>query len=136
MLDAIVEATEFEVPESLLRAQTERNIARTYQRAELSGVPREKVVERLEELVKNASVASARQIKLTLLFVRISEAESIQVTDEDLSAFLERAASARGTTSADVREAYEKQEGAIEALRDELLDNKVRSFLMGHAEIG
>jgi trigger factor len=136
VLDALVDGTDFEVPESLLRAQTERNIARAYQRAELSGVPREKVVERHDEIVKNASVASARQIKLTLLFERIAEAEGIRVTDEDLSAFYERAASVRGTTSDQVREAYEKQEGALEALRDELLENKVRSFLMANAEIG
>jgi trigger factor len=135
VLDAIVDATELELPESLLKKQTERNVVRAYQRAQLAGVPREKVVEQHDEIVKNASVASVRQIKLTLLIERIADAEGLAVSDEDLDGYFEQAAAMRGTTAAELRAAYEEQEGAIEGLRDELLEGKVRSFLMEHAEI-
>ena len=135
VLDAIIDATELEVPESLLRKQTERNVLRAYQRAQLAGVPREKVVEQHDEIVKNASVASARQIKLTLLIERIADAEGLAVGDEDLDAYFEQAAAVRSTTADELRAAYEKQEGAVEGLGDELLEGKVRSFLMEHAEI-
>ena len=135
VLDAVVDGTDFEVPESLLRRQVERNVARTYQRGYASGMPREKMVEQHGEIVKNASVASARQIKLALLFDRIAEAEGLSVTDEDLEAYFEQAAAARGTTSAELHEVYGKQEGAIESLRDQLREDKVRSLLMEHAEI-
>jgi trigger factor len=135
VLDAIVDAADFEVPESLRGKQTKRNVERAYQRGYLAGVPREKMVEQHDEIVKNASVASTRQIKLALLLDRIGEAEGIRVTDEDLDAYFEQAGAARGTSGAHVREAYAKQEGAVESLRDELLENKVRSFLMEHAEI-
>ncbi len=135
VLDAIVDAADFEVPESLLKEQTERNIARTYQRARFSGAPREKMVELHDEIVKNASVASARQIKLALLLDRIAEAENISVTDEDLDTYFEQVAAIRGASGTELRAAYKKQEGALESLRDELLDSKVRSFLMEHAEI-
>jgi len=135
VLDTIVDAAEFEVPEALLKKQSDLNVTRTYQRAQASGVPREKMVEQHDEIVKNASVASVRQIKLALLLDRIAEAESIGVANEDLDAYFEQAAGFRGTSSPELRDAYEKQEGAIESLRDELLDGKVRSFLMEHAEI-
>jgi trigger factor len=136
VLDALVAATHFEVPESLLKKQTERNVIRTYQRAQYSGVPREKVLEQHEEIVKNATAASARQIKLTLLFERVAEAEGIGVGDEELDRWFEETAARRGTTSDKLRELYDKQEGAVEALRDELLEDKLRAFLMEHADVG
>lgn len=136
VLDALVDAAHFEVPESLLKKQTERNVMRTYQRAQYSGVPREKVLEQHEEIVKNASVASGRQLKLTLLLERIAEAEGITVADDELDRWFKETAVRRGTTSEKLRELYEKQEGAVESLRDELLEDKLRAFLMGHADIG
>jgi len=135
VLDAIVDGADVEVPESLLKKQTERNIGRAYQRGLHAGVPREKMVEQHDEIVKNASDASVRQIKLALLMDRIAEAEGIRVTDEDLEEYFEQVAKLRGTTGAELRAAYDKQEGAIESLRDELREDKVRSFLMEQAEI-
>ncbi|MBN1919045.1 MAG: trigger factor [Verrucomicrobia bacterium] len=135
LLDALANAAHFEVPESLLTKQTERNVMRTYQRAQYSGVPREKVLEQHDEIVKNASVASARQIKLTLLFERIAEAEGITVGDDEIDRWFDDAAARRGTTPDKLRELYEKEEGAIEGLRDELLEDKLRAFLMKHADM-
>ena len=134
--DALLEATaSFEVPASLLEKQSNMLIARAYQRAQASGMPREKIVEQHDEIVKNAAEASARRIKLALILERIAEAEDIRITDEDLAAYYERAAGAQGMSADQVREVYEKREGAIESLRDELLDKRLQVFLMEHAEI-
>jgi trigger factor len=133
IVDAIVGVSDFEIPPSMMELQTQNNIRRTLQYSMYSGVPREDLIERKEEIHKKASEDSERQIRLFLLLQKIAEAEKIRVEEKDVNAFIEDIAKRRQADPKELRRKMEEDD-EIDSVKNRLLHEKILKFLHENAK--
>ncbi len=134
IIDYLVANTELEIPQRLIDAQTQRNVEARVRRGLFYGVPKEKLMEKKDEIFESASKASVSQIKLALILQKIAENEKISVGDEEIDSHIEKIAKIRKVDKDELKATFEKED-YIEPIRDDLLQGKVLSFLMENAVI-
>jgi len=88
--EALAAKVDFPVPESLVEAETQSVLRRFIEENMRRGVPQEQFEKDKKELFEGAKQAAAKQVKVQLLLAKIAEAEKIQVTEQDIDAFIYR----------------------------------------------
>ena len=88
--EALAAKVDFAVPESLVEAETQSVLRRFIEENMRRGVPQEQFEKDKKELFEGAKQAAAKQVKIQLLLAKIAEAEKIQVTEQDIDAFIYR----------------------------------------------
>jgi len=124
--------TDFEVPESLVVAETRRRASGRIDAAFRAGISAERVRERREELIKNAAAEAYADLKAQIIVVRIAEKEGIEVSDAEVEARIERMASERNVDKDALRKQY-NGEDLSDDIRNQMLEQKVVSFLHNSA---
>ena len=125
--------TDFEVPEGLV----ERLVAQARERQRLAllyrGEAQEEIQKQLAAVDQQARDASVRQCKLYFIYDRIAEREKIFVTEDDVAQRIQAIALNYRRRPEDVASELER-EGRLGALRHEMLEEKVRDFLVQQAK--
>jgi trigger factor len=116
LLELLVAAYSFEVPESLL----DRRIA---EMAHDLGV-REVTEQQIEELRKAFRPEAAKQVRVGFVLDSIAAAEQLEVSEEDLRSEVNRMAASAGANAEQVREHYAPASRARESLRIGMLRDK------------
>jgi trigger factor len=116
LLELLVAAYSFEVPESLL----DRRIAEI---AHDLGV-REITEEQVEELRKAFRPEAAKQVRVGFVLDSIAAAEHLEVSDEEVGSEVNRMAASAGANAEQVREHYAPTSRARESLRIGMLRDK------------
>lgn len=125
LLDFVIEANPFDVPESMVRRYADGLIG-----DQRDGVPEE----RLREFRERIRPEAERAVKRILLIERVAEMQGLRATDEDVDARIEEIAEANDTTAAKVYAELQKS-GRLEALERELTEKAVFGFLEEQSEI-
>ncbi len=135
VVESLVKANEFEVPESMIESelasmfdQLTQNLKMQGQSAEALGITPEVFRE------KNLAEATLR-VKGMLLFERIWIDESIQVNDEDREAKLEEVARMTNQQKVNVRQFYEANQDRMRQLDALILQDKTLDFILAEAKI-
>jgi trigger factor len=135
VIDHLVKNAAFDLPEGLLQRETESRQMRQMIRMSQMGVSPDSLEERQrQELRDGAKSSSDRNLRASLIFAKIAEAEKIEVTDEEVEEEIFRLATAYGRTPVAIRSQLER-ENRIEPLREGLATGKVVNFLVGQADI-
>lgn len=138
VLRALVEATEVDLPETLVEEETEHRVHHARERAEQLGLPLERLLELqgTDELRFRAEARehAVRAITADLVLEAVARAEDIQVTAEELAQEIGRLAQALGRDPREVAETLE-QGGQVVALAGDIIRSKALDVLVEHAEI-
>ncbi len=116
LLESLVAAYSFEVPESLV----DRRIAETAHDLGIHEIAESQVAELKQALRRDA----VKQVRAGFVLDAISEAETLTVSDQDLESEVNRLAAAAGAEAARVREHYASQSPASASLRVGMLRDK------------
>ena len=132
VLTYLLKNTDFEVPKSALADGTRSRAGRRVRAGLQAGMSREYLEEKREDIIKDSAAETFANLKLQIILPQIAEAEGIAVSGEEVEARLERIAAARNLSKEDVKKALAR-EGALEAVRDEIQEQKVINFLLNSA---
>lgn len=138
VLQALVQATEVDLPETLVEEETEHRMHHARERAEQLGMPLERLLELqgTDELRFRAEARehAVRAIVADLVLEAVARAEDIQVTAEELGQEIGRLAQALGRDPREVATSLERS-GQVVALAGDIIRSKALDVLVEHAEI-
>ncbi len=134
LLAKVLDAHEFELPETLLSHQTEGRLQELARELEAAGTPKEKIPEQVEGQREAAKTTAARGLRALFLVQTIAEKENLLVSRDDMRAELEAIAKRNQATVEEVGEYYKKQ-NLYDQMAIEILERKVRRFLRESAQI-
>jgi trigger factor len=127
LMERLVEAHSFELPESLIDRQVRYLLERQQRNAAGAGEQPS-----TEELRKELRPHAERQVKATLLLEKIAENEKVEVPDADVQKRIEDAARAAGERSAAVRQYYARPD-ARESLKSQMIMDRTIDLLLERA---
>lgn len=138
VLQALIQATEVDLPETLVEEETEHRMHHARERAEQLGMPLERLLELqgTDELRFRAEARehAVRAIVADLVLEAVARAEDIQVTAEELGQEIGRLAQALGRDPREVATTLERG-GQVVALAGDIIRSKALDVLVEHAEI-
>jgi trigger factor len=134
VLDAVIAAHEFAVPESLVLREVSRRIGRARDEVRRGGVDPETLSWDYPKLAEELRPAATRAVRRVLLLEAIAAHEGIGVSEAELEAEVERLAQAARRAPQALRSLLEKND-ELEGLRLSLRDAKTLAFLVEHADI-
>ena len=124
LLDFIVEANPFEVPDSMVDRYADSVLG-----DQSTAAP-----EKVEELRAMLRPQAESAVKRILVIERIAETQGLRATDDELDARIEEIAEQNNTTAAKVYADLQKA-GRLEAIERDLTERKVFEFLKSQSEI-
>ncbi|MGI6496808.1 MAG: trigger factor [Kiritimatiellia bacterium] len=134
VIDHLLKKTEFDLPQSLVEAETDAIIRDMLQDASGRGMPIEEIEKHREEFLGTASSSARDRVRLRYILARIAEEERVEETDEDLETRIREMAAQYRMDAAQLRAMLEER-NAIESIRDEIRANKVLDLLLEKARI-
>lgn len=123
VLDQLIAATPFDLPEELVARQEKSTLRRIVAQMKQEGFTENDIRAREAELRANAKGATLRSLKEFFILAKVAEAEEIKVDDEDLEIEVERIADRSGESERRVRSRIEK-EGLADAMASDILERK------------
>ena len=138
VLDAMVDAIDVDIPDTLIDDETEHRVTHAAERAERSGLTLDDLLEaqgwdeaRLREDSRDHAV---RAIKADLALEGVARAEKIEVTADELGAEITSLAAAYGRDSKELAKQLERT-GQIVTLAGDIIRGKALDLLVERAEI-
>ncbi len=134
VMDALLGANPFEVPESMVRNQQTFSLDRLRRDLTQRGMDPEALGIGRPDVQEVHRRAAERSVRWAFLLRAIAEAESLQVTDADLEARLRAIAEEDGRPYAAVRSFFDEDD-RLDTLRSHLLDSKVIDFVVASSTV-
>jgi trigger factor len=132
--DYLLERHKVPLPQTRVAMDTVSLAEKTAARLLSQGMKKEDILERKEELMATARKEAERRLALSLLFDGIAKREKIAVAPAEMDARVGEIAARMKRDPAEVRASLEKDD-RLEAIGDEILREKVQSFLLEKAKI-
>ena len=132
LVDALVDAHDFPVPEAYIERQIEAQVERRLQLLAAEGVDPRSVRLDWQKLKESQRDKAIREVKATLLLDKIADAEGIHATQDEVDREVQRLARQTREPVAAVRMRLEK-EGALGRIAARIRTEKTLSFLFDHA---
>jgi len=132
--DQILESTQFETPETLVRSQQYYSIQTETQRLSRLGIQLSELPLDPDQYMKKKNEEAIRIVKRFLLLQTIAKRENITVTDEDVNKEIDRMAKESGRKPLAIRAALEARK-ELDSLKDNILFTKVTDMLYESAKI-
>ena len=134
-VDLLLAKSDFDVPPSLVRRQTQTTLEELAQRAQYSGLPADYFQQNRDQILAEATNSAIRRVRLTYILLGIAKEEGLEVSEEDVMAGLEKMAASTGgkQTAADLRKQIEEN-GQIVAYREQLAAEKALDFVLAAAK--
>jgi trigger factor len=133
VLDALIDATPFELPPDLVSRQEKSTANRLVMELRDEGFSPEDIRARQAEIRANAHEMTLRSLKEFFILAKIAEAEDIKVEAEDLEAEIEAMAERTGENVRRVRARVEK-EGLDDALATQILERRALEHILQSVE--
>ena len=127
-------AVECELPENLVRIETQRILREIVKENQDRGVADEILQQNEKEIVGTAGTSARERIKGTFVLLRIAEKEGIKVGREELYGRIAALAERYEMTFEKMLKALQKRE-ALEQIGEEILTAKVLDFLSANASV-
>lgn len=134
IVDRLLEANSFEIPDTFVERQTYSLMMDTHRRLAMNGMDPGKASEIVERMKDRLKSNAERMVRTTLLLESIADRESIQVEEADVEKRLGEIAQNFGQPLEEVKKLYEKED-LMETLRGEIREEKTLDFIEGKAKI-
>lgn len=133
LLDTLIDLHDFPVPDRMVEDQMRTRVERTARSLAQQGINLEEMQLDWKQIAEEQRPRAIRDVKAGLLLERISEAEAIEVEDEEIDAQVERFAQERKTSMAVARKEL-ADNGALDNIRTNLINEKTLTLLFDEAE--
>jgi trigger factor len=134
VVDQLIEANPFEVPESLVEEQAKTLVSDTKLRLAAQGVDLKNLGISEEKLQGDYRAVAQRQVKTFLILEKIAGQEGILATDEEAEARLQEMAE-RMRQKLDVVKRYYEKNGLLPEVKAGIIRDKTLNFLLEKADI-
>jgi trigger factor len=134
MVDQLLQANSFEVPEILVEEQTKAYVSDTKLRLATQGVDLKNLGVSEDKLQEDYREMARKQVRTFLILEKIASQEGITVTDEEAEDRL-REISERTHQKFDVVKRYYEKNGLIPEVKAGIMSNKTLNFLLQKANI-
>lgn len=134
LMRQLLGAVECELPQSMVRSETQRILSEIVRENQERGVAEEVLKENQQQLVGAASQNAREKLKGTFILLRIAEAEGIKVTREELFGRIASLAQRYEMTFEKMLKELEKRNG-IDQINEEIVTAKVLDFLVANASV-
>ncbi|GAB4266717.1 MAG: trigger factor [Deferrisomatales bacterium] len=124
LIDTLLDANPFEVPESMVRRQQAYSLERLRNDLARRGLDPEALGIDEAKIQEGHRRAAERSVRWAFLLRAIAEAEQIEVTDEDLDERIRQIAEADGRPYSLIRSFFD-EEDRLDGLRSSMLETKV-----------
>lgn len=129
LIDELVAANDFPVPQALVDRQIETRLERGFRALAQQGMRAEDMRKLNFERLRTAQTpAAVREVKASLLLDKIAELEKLEVSEDELNKELEAAARQYQQPVEVIRERLSK-DGTLERIKDRLRNEKALDFL-------
>jgi trigger factor len=132
IVDKLVDAHEFPVPEALVDRQIRNRVEQSLRAMAGEGIDPRSIKLDWEKVKETQREKAVREVKASLLLGRVSEREAIHATQEDVDREVERIARQQREPVAAVKMKLEK-EGAMGRIANAIATEKTLAFLFEHA---
>jgi trigger factor len=133
VVNALVLANPFPVPESLIERELNSRIGRVLNQLR-GALPPEQMQEQIERMREDWRPQAESAVRLALLVPEIAASEGIEISDDDVDARLAEIAEQQGKPLAEIRRSF-ADSGMTEALRAGLLEERVVEFATSEATL-
>lgn len=134
IMKALLAQVECELPEGMVRNETQRLLSEVIRENQSRGVPEEVIRESQQELQASAGETARDRLKGTFALIRIAEEEKITVTREELNRRIAMMAMRYQMPVDKLQKELEKRE-ALDSVNEEILTGKVLDFLVANASV-
>jgi trigger factor len=134
VVDQLLEANPFEVPDSLVEEQAKAMVSDTKLRMAAQGVVLKNLGVSEEKLQEDYKAMAQKQVKTFLILEKIAGQEGIAVTDDEADDRL-REMSERMHQKFDVVKRYYEKNGLLPEVKDGIIRDKTLNFLLEKANI-
>jgi trigger factor len=125
---------DFELPDELLRQETQSQADQLVERAVRSGASHEELTAQKEELFASAGLQARLNLKTNFILQEIARAEGITVSDQELINHLAEIAVSRKENPKKFIKQLQR-EGRIPGIRNSVLVGKTIDFVLAHATV-
>ena len=134
-VDQLLAKSDFDVPPSLVRRQTQSTLEELAQRAQYSGLPADYFQQNRDQILADATNTAIRRVRLSYILLGIAKEEGLEITEEDVMSGLEKMAASTGgkQTAADLRKQVDEN-GQLAAYREQLAAEKALDFVLAQAK--
>ena len=132
--EAMLAKARFELPEGLLKRQSQSNLDRQQMRLRMRGMNDADIAKRMDELRAASEEAAERDFRLYFIMTAIAESEKLFVTENEVENAIARLAAAYRVAANKMRQDLEANE-RISDLRQQMRTDKVMSFLIDNATV-
>ncbi|MFN0241497.1 MAG: trigger factor [Planctomycetota bacterium] len=134
IVEQLIAAHPFDVPEMMLNDQTNIRLSQLHQQLVSQGATPEQATQQVESQRAPAKDAAAKGMRTLFLLQTIADKEKLLVTREDMQAEVGAIAERNQAPVEEVTEYYKKN-NLFEQMAIEILDRKVKRFLRENAKI-
>ncbi len=133
VINALVEAADWELPPELLKRQAARELQRHVLELRRSGFTEQEILAHSNELRQNSREATARALREHFILERLSEEQKIEESQADYDEEISLIARQLEESPRRVRARLEKQ-GQMDALRNQIIERKTIDLILSHAK--
>lgn len=130
---ALTESASWELPPSLLKRQSGRELERAVLELRRNGFSDAEIRAHENELRQNSAASTARALKEHFILERIAEEQGFEADAEDYQKEIGLIASQSGESARRVRARLEKG-GLMDSLRNQIVERKVIDLVLEHAQ--
>jgi len=133
--EAVAARVGFPVPDSLVEDETQRVLRNFIEENMRRGVPQEQFEKDKKALFDGAHKAAAQRVKVQLILAKIAEAEKIQVTEQDIDAFIYRESVRTQQKPDKLVKALTSDRDQLRAVQQSIIFDKAIDFLVSKATV-
>lgn len=138
VIEAIVEASEINIPEAMLETEKRQMVQDFAQRIQSQGLSMQQYAQftgvTAESLLEQAGPSAEKRIKSRLVVENIVKAEKIEVTEEDYEKELERLSESYQMEIDKLKEMIAGNDKAVEQIKEDLAMQKAIDFVVSNAK--
>jgi len=130
----LTRGADWDLPPELVKRQARRELDRTVLELRSSGFREEDIQAHANQIRQNTLHSTQRALKEHFIFERLAEEHDMDATEADYEIVVQQIANQRGESSRRVRARLEKR-GQMEALRNQIIENKVIDLICSEAQL-
>ncbi|NQU12373.1 trigger factor [bacterium] len=134
LIDQLLAQTPFELPESLVTAETRGIVYDLVRENTMRGATKEQLEEKKDEIFGFAQRSARDRLRVSFILHAIARAEKIEVTPEDLEQRIAMLAQ-RHKAPVEKLKAQLGEKGGLDELEEQLLAGKTLDFLVANAKV-
>ena len=133
--DALLAKIEFSVPESLVETETQGVLRQFIEENMRRGVAADQFEKDKKELYEGAKKAAAGRVKSQLILAKIAEKEELQVSEQDIDAFIYREAMRTNQTPEKLVKVLTKDREQLRSVQQSIIFDKALYLLVSKATV-